>query len=238
MGKSNSNENATRSSAELKQDDTGYDKIKYNIDLLQKDYARFEDRAKLYFDHLYRIINFTLVFYGGILALICSLYQSISKANEETRLAFIFLSLYLLPIISYILGLLYFYNLSVLYRIARQQIKIENKITDLAKVLGADFVICRWSRDTKLKTTGATIPYSAMLLFYFIIPALSIIVYNCYFPAAYEELKLFQLCIPATLFLLFFIMMCILIVITLKTKRGIKKDDIEQDQCPTEQKTK
>lgn len=238
MGKNSKNKNTIHSSAELRQDDPGYDKVKYNIDLLQKDYTLFEDRAKQYFNHLYSIIQFTLVFYGGIFALISSLYQNITDTIDKTRLTFVFLTLYVLPVISYILGLLYFYNLSVLYRIARQQIKIENKITDLAKALGTDFVISRWCRDTKLKITGAMIPYGAMLLFYIVVPIISIIVFNCYYPCTDKEPKLFQFFIPLGVFLLFFIMMCILIVITLIIKFGIRKDNKEPNRHPAKRKTK
>ena len=85
--------------------------VKFNIDLLEKDYSVFEDRSNNYFSHLYSILQFTIVYYGGILVLLNAFSHT---GTDIERLTFTLVAYYALPIMTYILGLFYMYNITSL----------------------------------------------------------------------------------------------------------------------------
>lgn len=131
-----------------------------NLKLLLEEYKIGKDVIDGYFRNMYNTISFTIVTYGAVLAL-----SSIS--SKEKRLMF----LYFLPILTYILGLLYIYNLLVIMKHGNYTIRLEMLIKlRYYEKKKENCLFQGWDTFIKMYGRGGIISYGTVLAFYILLP--------------------------------------------------------------------
>lgn len=199
--------------------------IKINFDLLTKNYSFFADRTKMFFTNIYNIMNFTIIFYGGMFVLINAFA---GYKNEDQRITFSLIVFYAVPVITYILGLFYGYNALHLFRLGEEEIVIEKKMKELAKMNHIDFAFSEWEHKTK-KSPGFILAYGTLLMFYIVVPITIIFIFNMFF--SWPKDKIFwvmQVIIPVSFWLVYLVFMFILIYNMKKTKKSIRNKNIKE----------
>lgn len=95
-----------------------------SLELLLEDYKIIVDIGEKYFDRMYSTLNFVILFYGAILALIYG-------TDNSAPMVLIFY--YYLPVGTYILGLFYAYNSFAITKQGLYLIKIEKQIKKISR---------------------------------------------------------------------------------------------------------
>ena len=192
--------------------------IMNNLEMLIAEYQFGEEVGGKYFSYMYSILNFTLVFYGAILAIFRDLF-----VDPQSSVLFVLVITYLLPVVTYILGLFYAYNAVAISRQGYFMIRIESDIIRLNKQFGFKYPLHGWDIFAKNYPSGFLLPYGTMLMFYIIMPiamfAFSIIIIDVETLFSLFNFYLFICIIPAILLLVYLIFMTYLIFCMFVLKR-------------------
>ena len=141
--------------------------IQFNIDLLMEEYRLGEEIGGKYFSYLYSTMNFTIIMYAAVIAVFQSLFK-----NYQSSSTYLLIFSYLLPVMTYILGLFYSYNAIAISRQGYFMICIEQDIAKLCAQAGVSRPIHGWNILSKEPPSGCfMLPYGTMLCFYILSPA-------------------------------------------------------------------
>lgn len=182
-----------------------------NLDMLLTEYRLGEEIGGKYFSYMYSTMNFTFVFYGATLAIFRDLF-----IDPQSSLLFVLIITYLLPIITYVLGLFYAYNAVAISRQGYFMILIEQDILHLCKRENYQYPLHGWNIWAKRVPSGFLLPYGTMLMFYIVLPIamliFSVVVIDYYALSSLLRFILFVALIPACLLTVYLIFMIYLIV--------------------------
>lgn len=198
-----------------------------NLDLLLEEHNLGEQVGEKYFSYMYSIIQFTFVFYGGLITVLSSKFRVIETYRET--IVYIIVFVYSLPIVTYILGLFYAYNSVAISRQGYYMIITEGQIRKFVKRKRFGFKYCGWNILSKNVKSGFILPYGTMLMFYFILPVAT---YFCnIYLVDYSHIEkylipsvLFIIIIPVFLLYIYIIFMCILIKAMLNIEKLYKTE--------------
>ena len=144
----------------------GYDKLWEGYKKMKEHNYSFEEYKMLmstsehYFDYLYRTLTIALTFFSAISTLLFNVKASVFVKY----LGFNFL----LPILMYIFGLLYAYNICVLARSGALAVKMEKQLKE------KDESFEGWVKYSKIKNSGFVLAYGTAFAFFILLPLLSI----------------------------------------------------------------
>lgn len=139
-----------------------------DMELLLEEYKIVVNVGEKYFDRMYATLNYTMLFYGAVLALA---YSGSNNAPAELIFA------YLLPIGTYIMGLFYTYNSYVLSRNGYAMVIIEDMIKERSEKEHENCSFLGWGILSKSpKYNGNYIlAYGTSLAFFIFAPAFDLI---------------------------------------------------------------
>lgn len=137
--------------------------------ILLEQYKILMSTSDTYFDYSYRVISMTLVFFAAIIAFIFTIDHGQNSRNVFIQFV---LFKYALPIMLYILGLLYSYNTCVMARIGLFAVMLENRLFQDV----SPSVYQGWVTFSKAKEniSSTVVSYGPMYAFYMIAPIVSI----------------------------------------------------------------
>lgn len=134
-----------------------YDELKHRENLSKND-----------FSNLYMSLSISIAFYGTIMAFI--------SKNTDIDIFVLYSFLFLLiPVFTYIFGLLFCYNLFAIIKGGYVTTTLEKRVKEIQKKLykQADFI--GWGVAEERKNLGRVLVYGTILMFYISLPVLSII---------------------------------------------------------------
>lgn len=139
------------------------------LNRIYDEYKYREDVLKGNFTNLYMSLSLSIAFFGSIMV-----FLSNSDSDIDVFVLYSFLFL-LLPVFTYMFGLLFCYNLFAITKGGAVVIKLEKNIIKLQMKLykKADYV--GWDIAEKRKTIGRVLVYGTILMFYILLPIFSII---------------------------------------------------------------
>ena len=140
------------------------------LDFTLKEYQMIDSRANTYFSYLYLIMGFTFAFFGAILSVFKDSLFPISDASNY--LTFILVTLYLLPVVTYVLGLFFAYNSIIIFKAGLYLIRLEKNIFILQtrEHVHDDYKMSPWNFEAKNKKSKFILPYGTMLMLYILLP--------------------------------------------------------------------
>lgn len=194
------------------------------LNYYSKDYDRINMVCENYFERLYKSLNFTIVLYGGILAY---LLRGGGFGSVFSIKLFMF---YVLPIVSYIFGVLFNYNGFVLVRGGYYMILLEKRIND---ILGK-YAYEGWNKLSKRENGHFVLVYGPTLFFFLLFPAFDFFIgaHLCNIAESTEIINNHQFLnstfgnwvLPLSLYVLYFVFMLFVIVDEYKLLKVIKKE--------------
>ncbi len=138
------------------------------LNRIYDEYKYREDTLKGNFTNLYMSLSISIAFFGTIIVFL----SKNTEVNTFELYCFLFL---LLPVFTYIFGLLYCYNIFAITKGAAVLIKLEKNIVELQKKLYKETDYIGWGIAEKKKNIGRVLVYGTILMFYVLFPLLSII---------------------------------------------------------------
>lgn len=141
------------------------------IEQLNRIYDEFkyrENALKLDFANLYTSLSISIAFYGTIIAFISK------NMSIDSFILYSFL-FFLIPIFTYIFGLLYCYNLFAITKGGCITTTLEKKIREIQVKLYKEADFIGWGIAEGRKNTGRILVYGTILMFYILLPLVSII---------------------------------------------------------------
>ena len=140
-------------------------KSEMNLNMLMEEYKFIEEIGEKYFSYMYSCINYTFLFYGAAL----TLFQSLLRENSDSLLT-VTVFLYLLPVFTYVLGLLYAYNSVAISKQGFFMIRIENDIIELNRRLRFGKYLHGWNILAKKCPVDSFCPMAQCLSFISLCP--------------------------------------------------------------------
>jgi len=150
-----------------------------------KQYKLVNTIIEKYFDRLYASIEFIVLFYGAVLAF------SHDKFDEELYQIGMFV--YLLPIGTYVIGLLYVFNGFSIVRAGQFLKKIEAN----EKYIG-------WHRYSAQKAKGRRLSYGTACVFFLAAPIFDYLIVRYYGTGMLWQNSLISLWLPVIMYLTYF----------------------------------
>lgn len=144
---------------------------KIYIDQLNRIYDEFkyrENALKLDFTNLYTSLSISIAFYGTIIAFISK------NMDIDIFILYSFL-FFLVPVFTYIFGLLYCYNLFAITKGGCITTTLEKHIREIQIKLYKEADFIGWGIAEGRKNTGRILVYGTILMFYIVLPIVSII---------------------------------------------------------------
>ena len=138
-------------------------KLESNLNMLMDEYKFAAGQCENYVTRIYSCINFTFVFYGVVL----TVFQNILGRNNDSLTALL-IFFYLLPVLTYILGLFYAYNAVEICKHSFFLMRIESDIIDLNRRLGFPRHFHGRTAFSKKTPGGFMLPCGTMLVFYLV----------------------------------------------------------------------
>lgn len=138
------------------------------LERIYDEYKYRENALKLDFTNLYLSLSISMAFYGTLIAFI---FKNMN-INAFVLYSFLFLGI---PVFTYIFGLLYCYNLFAIAKGGYITTTLEKQIIEIQIKLfkKSDFV--GWGITEKKKNIGRLLVYGTILMFYILLPLVSII---------------------------------------------------------------
>lgn len=204
-----------------------------NLDILFEEYKLGEEIGGKYFSYMYSTIHFTLILYGAIIAV----FQSVFNHYQTSETYFLIFS-YLLPVITYILGLFYAYNSVAISRQGYFMLQIEHDIKEICQSLKMPYPIHCWNSLSKSKKNPNRfiLPYGTMLMFYILSPIFFYLFNvftlcpNVLFPNACALFSYSFMYVVPGLFLLFYIIFMILLIISMLRFSQLHSKNIDPNE--------
>lgn len=140
------------------------------FDFALKEYQMIDAKANTYFSYLYLIMGFTFAFFGAILSIFKdSLFPISDPSNYYT---FILVVLYLLPVVTYVLGLFFAYNSVAIYKAGLYLVKLEKRIRKFqsSNHIKSHLRMMPWNIEAKDRKSKFILPYGTMLMLYILLP--------------------------------------------------------------------
>ena len=140
------------------------------FDFALKEYQMIDAKANTYFSYLYLIMGFTFAFFGAILSIFKdSLFPISDQSNYYT---FILVVLYLLPVVTYVLGLFFAYNSVAIYKAGLYLVKLEKRIRKFqsSNHIKSHLRMMPWNIEAKDRKSKFILPYGTMLMLYILLP--------------------------------------------------------------------
>lgn len=142
-----------------------------NVNILLEEYKNGIEIGEGYANRSYNIIYFSFILYGTVIAL---------SVNVQKEYLLQLIYLYLLPISTYIVGLLYMYNSFVLMRQGYYMIRIEMLIKlNFYKENNTECYFQGWNILSKLFGGGYILAYGTALIFFITLPIFDFICGFC-----------------------------------------------------------
>lgn len=180
------------------------------LNMVYDEYKYRENALKQDFTNLYTSLSISIAFYGTIIAFIST------NIDMDIFILYSFL-FFLTPIFTYIFGLLYCYNLFAITKGGCITTTLEKRIREIQIELykKADYV--GWGIAETKKNIGRVLVYGTILMFYILLPILSIIF--GIITVISEGLSCISICFIVVSVIFYTIYIIFIITIFLETKK-------------------